>query len=121
MKITEFLSNQIEGNNYEVLKYITKSRYDIYYKVRLTKHVYNTESAEFLSKAFLVSNKNDLIEKEYYIISITRKDLAEPIYLDVALDDSKHPWGVTLDEIFLNIIENAEDDILNYMEDLDDE
>lgn len=30
-------------------------------------------------------------------------------------------WGIALDEVFLNIIENAEDDILNYMEDLDDE
>ena len=29
-------------------------------------------------------------------------------------------WGVTLDEVFTKIIENAEDDVLVYMEDLDD-
>jgi hypothetical protein len=30
-------------------------------------------------------------------------------------------WGVTLDEIFLDMLENAEDDVLVYMEDLNDE
>ncbi len=42
--------------------------------------------------------------------------------LDEADQHSSCPyWGITLDEVFTNIIENAEDDVLVYMDDLNDE
>ena len=93
--VEKFLCEQIHKNEYRVLKEFSLSNLNVRYKASLTEHVYNEETANFLSKAFLFSNTKDLLEKKFWIVMITKSDLETPIYINVALSDNKESWSAT--------------------------
>lgn len=91
--VDKFLCEQINKNEYKVLKEFSLSKLNVRYKASLTEHVYDEETATFLSKAFLFSNTKDLLEKKFWIVMITKSNLETPIYINVALTDDKESWG----------------------------
>ena len=93
--VEKFLCEQIHKNEYRVLKEFSLSNLNVRYKASLTEHVYNEETATFLSKAFLFSNTKDLLDNNFWIVMITKSDLEVPIYINVALSDNKESWSAT--------------------------
>lgn len=61
--VDKFLCEQINKNEYKVLKEFSLSKLNVRYKASLTEHVYDEETATFLSKAFLFSNSYKLLWK----------------------------------------------------------
>ena len=93
--VEKFLCEQIHKNEYRVLKEFSLSNLNVRYKASLTEHVYNEETATFLSKAFLFSNTKDLLDNNFWIVMIAKSDLEVPIYINVALSDNKESWSAT--------------------------
>lgn len=91
--VDKFLCEQIKKNEHRVLKDFSLSKLNVRYKVSLTEHVYDEETATFLSKAFLFSNTKDLLDNNFWVIMITKSDLDSPIYINVALTDDKESWS----------------------------
>ena len=93
--VDKFLCEQIKKNEHRVLKEFSLSKLNVCYKASLTEHVYDEETATFLSKAFLFSNTKDLLDNNFWIVMITKSDLEVPIYINVALSDNKESWSAT--------------------------
>lgn len=91
--VDKFLCEQIKKNEHRVLKEFSLSKLNVRYKASLTEHVYDEETATFLSKAFLFSNAKDLLDNNFWVIMITKSDLDSPIYINVALTDDKESWS----------------------------
>ena len=91
--VEKFLCEQIKKNEHRVLKEFSLSKLNVRYKASLTEHVYDEETATFLSKAFLFSNTKDLLDNNFWVIMITKSDLDSPIYINVALTDDKESWS----------------------------
>lgn len=91
--VDKFLCEQIKKNEHRVLKEFSLSKLNVRYKASLTEHVYDEETATFLSKAFLFSNTKDLLDNNFWVIMITKSDLDSPIYINVALTDDKESWS----------------------------
>lgn len=93
LNVDKFLCEQIKKNEHRVLKEFSLSKLNVRYKASLTEHVYDEETATFLSKAFLFSNTKDLLDNNFWVIMITKSDLDSPIYINVALTDDKESWS----------------------------
>ena len=93
LNVDKFLCEQIKKNEHRVLKEFSLSKLNVRYKASLTEHVYDEETATFLSKAFLFSNTKDLLVNNFWVIMITKSDLDSPIYINVALTDDKESWS----------------------------
>ena len=93
--VDKFLCEQIKKNEHRVLKEFSLSKLNVCYKASLTEHVYDEETATFLSKAFLFSNTKDLLDNNFWIVMIAKSDLEVPIYINVALSDNKESWSAT--------------------------
>lgn len=118
-KIKEYIKKVKEyiKNNTDLIKFkVTDTEVEA--RIKIDDLVWLFESSE--------NNIADGGESSYATVMEDKKQIFAYKVVETLLSEAdQHTgcpyWGIALDEVFLNIIENAEDDILNYMEDLDDE
>ena len=110
-KIKEYIKNSTDLMKFKITDTEVEARIKIYDLVQLF------ESSE--------NNIADDGESSYATVKEDKKQEFAYKVVEMLLSEAPREkgcpyWGVTLDEIFLDMVENAEDDILEYTEDLDD-